>query len=116
MKNEVVAKVGQDKDRLLVELNVSKKNGFDYRIGFTISEQAYALLMVMIGTALMLPKGSLFSCYEILELIGDDVYADIYDDEVYAIDYLFDLYFEKRCKLHHLYEVTSEDNAKAFIR
>lgn len=51
--------------------------------------------MVMIGTALMLPKGSLFSCYEILELIGDDVYADIYDDEVYAIDYLFDLYFEK---------------------
>jgi len=28
MKNEVVAKVGQDKDRLLVELNVSKKNGF----------------------------------------------------------------------------------------
>lgn len=116
MESKVVAKVEHNNDKLRVELNVSKKDDFNYQMHFAISERAYALLTVMIGRALMLPRGTVFSCYEILELIGDDVYADIYDDEVYAIDYLFDWYFEHRCKLYYLYEVTSEDKAKAFIR
>ena len=42
----------------------------------------------MIGTGLMLPRGSYFSCNSILDEIGDDVYSDIYDEEIFVINHL----------------------------
>ena len=100
---------GESKNEHKFEGQIVFPDGFSSSIVFQLSERANSLLTLMIGTALMLPSGSSFSCNSILDEIGGDVYSDIYDDEIFVINYLFDLYFEWRCSL---YELGEEDAVK----
>ena len=100
---------GESKNEHKFEGQIVFPDGFSSSIVFQLSERANSLLTLMIGTALMLPSGSSFSCNSILDEIGSDVYSDIYDEEIFVINHLFDLYFECRCSL---YELGEEDNIK----
>ncbi|MGK8526621.1 hypothetical protein ACRS38_06640 [Staphylococcus epidermidis] len=42
-------------------------------------------------------------------MVGDDVYEDIYDDEVYAINILLEMYLEEHFTLYQLQEGEAEN-------
>lgn len=109
MYNEIrlTHQYGESKSEHKFEGQIVFPDGFSSNIVFQLSERANSLLTLMIGTGLMLPRGSYFSCNSILDEIGGDVYSDIYDEEIFVINHLFDLYFECRCSL---YELGEEDN------
>lgn len=99
----------QDDDVHHFEIETTKGGQFKYTTQFTITSDCKNLITLLIGQALMLPSETEFSIYDLLDMVGDDVYGDIYDDEVYAINILLEMYLEEHFTLCQLQEGENEN-------
>ena len=99
----------QDEDIHHIEIETIKGEQFKYTTQFTITSDCKNLITLLIGQALMLPSETEFSIYDLLDMVGDDVYGDIYDDEVYAINILLEMYLEEHFTLCQLQEGEAEN-------
>lgn len=99
----------QGEDIHQFDIETTKGDQFKYTIQFTITSDCKNLLTILIGQALMLPSETEFSIYDLLDMVGDDVYGDIYDDEVYAINILLEMYLEEYFTLYQLKEGHAEN-------
>lgn len=92
-----------------IEIEAIKGEQFKYTTQFTITSDCKNLITLLIGQALMLPSKTEFSIYDLLDMVGEDVYGDIYDEEVYAINILLEMYFEEHFTLCQLQEGEAEN-------
>ena len=92
----------QDDDVHHFEIETTKGGQFKYTTQFTITSDCKNLISLLIGQALMLPRETEFSVYDLLDIVGDEVYGDIYDDEIFAVDTILEMYFEEHFMLYEL--------------
>lgn len=92
----------QDDDIHHFEIKTIIGKQFKYTTQFILTSDCKNLISLLIGQALMLPRETEFSVYDLLDIVGDEVYGDIYDDEIFAVDTLLEMYFEEHFMLYEL--------------
>lgn len=104
-----IYKQGEAIHHFEIETINGNHNQFKYTTEFTITSKCKHLMTFLVGQAMMLPNETEFSIDDLLDMVGDDIYGDIYDDEIYAINTLLERYFEECFTLVKLREGEAEN-------